>query len=307
MKERESDDCGAALSSIGDVVELLKPDYPSVTASSLRFLERIGLVTPQRTPGGHRLYRPQDVARVRTIKRMQDQRFTLDEIAARLLADDDGALINLEEFLSRALAGDEAGAMHLVTSALSSGLTPPDLFDTILSPALREVGERWAAGTITVAQEHAASEIIRDLVAIAGANRSDPAEARAKVVAAAVAHERHIIGLKMVTTLLRQQGVPVLFLGADVDPAFMVDAVLRSSPDVVLLTATMDDHLPSVEATIAAVNDAGLFNAPTIVVGGLITRRHADRLSSLGAIVVEDQTPGEAAKAVRRVMSFSPA
>jgi hypothetical protein len=75
----------------------------------------------------------------------------------------------------------------------------------------------------------------------------------------------------------------------------------------VLLTATLDDPLPGVEAALAAVNDAGLPNAPTIVVGGEITRRYADHLSSLGAVVVDHQTPGGAVGQVQRLMSMSPA
>ncbi len=57
------------LLSIGQVVTHLQAEYPDVSHSSLRFLEREGLVTPHRTPGGHRLFTKQDVDRVRQIKR----------------------------------------------------------------------------------------------------------------------------------------------------------------------------------------------------------------------------------------------
>ena len=69
--------------SIGRIVELLAADYPDVTQSSLRFLEREGLLSPARTPGGHRLYTQADVQRVRQIKEWQAQRLSLEEIFIR--------------------------------------------------------------------------------------------------------------------------------------------------------------------------------------------------------------------------------
>ena len=69
---------------IGAVVAQLQPDYPDVTHSALHFLERQGLLGPQRTAGGHRLYAPADVQRVRQIKTWQAQRLSLAEIQQRL-------------------------------------------------------------------------------------------------------------------------------------------------------------------------------------------------------------------------------
>src|SRR3712207_9189030 len=71
---------------IGSVVAELRRSYPDVSHSSLRFLEREGLITAVRTPGGHRLYRPADVERIRQVKGGQAQRVSLDEIRQRLPA-----------------------------------------------------------------------------------------------------------------------------------------------------------------------------------------------------------------------------
>ena len=101
---------GRPLLSIGEVVGALAPEYPEVTPSSLRFLEREGLVVPQRTPGGHRLYRPADVGRLRRVKQWQRERLSLAEIRARLAAHD--RLPAPEQlaatFLEHALAGRPA-------------------------------------------------------------------------------------------------------------------------------------------------------------------------------------------------------
>ncbi|MCK4514777.1 MAG: MerR family transcriptional regulator [Spirochaetaceae bacterium] len=61
--------------TIGETLAQLQPEFPDLTVSSLRFLEKEGLLQPQRSPGGHRLYGDEDIARIRLIKRLQSQRY----------------------------------------------------------------------------------------------------------------------------------------------------------------------------------------------------------------------------------------
>ncbi|HEV2122193.1 MAG TPA: MerR family transcriptional regulator, partial [Chloroflexota bacterium] len=80
------DEARTRLLTIGQVVARLTENYPDVTPSSLRFLEREGLVEPERTPGGHRLYSNAHVEQVRRIKEWQRERLSLAEIRDRLRA-----------------------------------------------------------------------------------------------------------------------------------------------------------------------------------------------------------------------------
>lgn len=66
---------GDGLLSIGAVCDILRVDFPSVSISKIRYLEDQRLVTPRRTPGGYRLFSPQDVERLRTILRLQRDEF----------------------------------------------------------------------------------------------------------------------------------------------------------------------------------------------------------------------------------------
>jgi DNA-binding transcriptional MerR regulator len=61
--------------TIGAVCDLLRADFPSISISKIRYLEDQKLVTPQRTPGGYRLYSPLEVERLRTILRLQRDEF----------------------------------------------------------------------------------------------------------------------------------------------------------------------------------------------------------------------------------------
>jgi DNA-binding transcriptional MerR regulator len=79
--------------SIGAVLDLLRPDFPDVTISKIRFLESEGLVTPRRSPSGYRRFTAYDSARLRFILTAQrDQYLPLKVIKAQLDSQPDGAL-----------------------------------------------------------------------------------------------------------------------------------------------------------------------------------------------------------------------
>jgi DNA-binding transcriptional MerR regulator len=79
--------------SIGAVLDLLRPDFPDVTISKIRFLEAEGLVTPQRAASGYRRFTAYDCARLRFILTAQrDQYLPLKVIKAQLDAHADGEL-----------------------------------------------------------------------------------------------------------------------------------------------------------------------------------------------------------------------
>jgi DNA-binding transcriptional MerR regulator len=79
--------------SIGAVLELLRPDFPDVTISKIRFLEAEGLVTPQRAASGYRRFSAYDCARLRFILTAQrDHYLPLKVIRAQLDAQPDGEL-----------------------------------------------------------------------------------------------------------------------------------------------------------------------------------------------------------------------
>ncbi|ORV18412.1 MerR family transcriptional regulator [Mycobacterium celatum] len=84
---------GLAGMSIGAVLEALRPDFPDVTISKIRFLEAEGLVTPQRAASGYRRFTAYDCARLRFILTAQrDHYLPLKVIKAQLDAQPDGEL-----------------------------------------------------------------------------------------------------------------------------------------------------------------------------------------------------------------------
>jgi DNA-binding transcriptional MerR regulator len=61
--------------SIGEVLNILREEFPDVTISKIRFLESQGLIDPERTPSGYRKFYESDVSRLRWILHQQKENF----------------------------------------------------------------------------------------------------------------------------------------------------------------------------------------------------------------------------------------
>ncbi|WP_367137402.1 MerR family transcriptional regulator [Saccharothrix sp. HUAS TT1] len=112
-------------SSIGAVLALLRPDFPDVTISKIRFLESEGLVRPARTPSGYRQFTAADVDRLRYVLAAQRDRYlplkvikeqldAADQAASKALRAVDptpaaGQRVTREDLLAR--AGIEPGVL----------------------------------------------------------------------------------------------------------------------------------------------------------------------------------------------------
>jgi DNA-binding transcriptional MerR regulator len=82
---------GRPYMSIGEVLGGLKPDFPEITISKIRFLETEGLIDPERTPSGYRKFYQKDMDRLRFILSLQrDSYLPLKVIRERLAAYDAG-------------------------------------------------------------------------------------------------------------------------------------------------------------------------------------------------------------------------
>src|SRR5215212_1561129 len=288
-----SDEPGALI-PIGAVVSGMHDAYPDVTHSSLRFLEREGLISSIRTRGGHRLYSRADIDRIRQIKLWQAQRLSLDQIRQRLvdLGRWPSPSVLTESFLSQALDGDLDAAYQSIIAADDVGMPLTRLFGEVLQPALTELGRRWQHGQLLVAQEKEVSELARDLIAdLSLRHARTPTDGR-PLVAACVEGERHELGLRMICGLFRAEGWAVHFLGADVAPRFLLEAVQLHRPKVILLSVKLALNLPAVKDAVDVLStELSSEHVPPIVVGGQLAIEQSEVLRAWGAIPVASTHP----------------
>lgn len=83
----------AKMLTIGQVLDVLIPEFPGLSQSKLRFLEENGLIAPQRTDAGYRIFEEGDVDRIRLILDWQQTRFLPLKVIAALLEDLDAGRV----------------------------------------------------------------------------------------------------------------------------------------------------------------------------------------------------------------------
>ena len=291
---------------IGTVVAELQPLYPEISASSLRFLERERLVEPHRSPGGHRLYSPADVQRIRLIKEWQARRLSLAEIRNRL--DELGQIPSSADLRDRALAlyldGWTREAQILLLAHDPGQLDLATMFGDVLTPILVEVGTRWESGELEVSQEKEISESIREVIVELSIRHRDPESQGPILVAATVRGELHELGLRMICGILGEAGYQVVFLGANAAPEHIGEAVRRHRPAAVLLSTGTTRGLASVQETIDTIAALDLSPAPHLLVGGAGVVGNEDAVRAMGASPVQTFGYTELAAELGRLLAW---
>lgn len=174
------------------------------------------------------------------------------------------------EMLASLLAdGDDELAAWTLRGALAERRRA-EIFDGLLRDAMAIIGERWAEGRWTVAEEHLASQtVVRALDRIrdeAGpAGRVGPL-----AVLAGVAGEHHGIGLACLDQVLREEGWTVANLGPDVPAADLARYLARNHADLVALTASLPERLEALREAVAAARGVRPEDPIPVMVGGAV-------------------------------------
>jgi len=196
-------------------------DMTGVSADVLRSWERrYGLLSPERTAGGFRLYTEADVARVRAMRELLAAGVSASEAARQVLAGappvvaaGETALTVLRDELHTALRRFDETAIESAIDRVLAGFWLDTAIRELFLPALRELGDDWAAGTVSVAQEHFAVTVLRGrLLALA---RGWDAGLGPRALLACPPGELHDVSLIMFGLALRRRGWRITFLGAN--------------------------------------------------------------------------------------------
>ncbi len=127
--------------------------------------KRYGLLDPDRSDGGFRLYSDEDVARVRSMQAHLADGLAAAEAARRALENGGGEAAagdlvgQSKRELAEALASFSEGRANAVLDRLLGALSVDAVLAEVVLPYLHDLGEAWARGEATVAQEHFASNV----------------------------------------------------------------------------------------------------------------------------------------------------
>jgi MerR family transcriptional regulator, light-induced transcriptional regulator len=218
---------------------------------------RYGLLRPARSSGGFRLYSEADERRVDLMRSHLRSGLAAAEAARRAVEGEapvgsspqqDGSpeLEEAARFLRSALDSFAEADSQAALDRLFGAFTIETVLQEVVIPYLSELGERWADGEVTVAQEHFASNILRGR--LLGLARGWDGGGGPRAMLACAPGELHDLGLIAFGLALRRRGWRITFLGPDTPTDTLVDTARQLEPALVVISATARRRLtPLVE------------------------------------------------------------
>jgi len=222
-----------------------------LSIDTLRAWERrYQAVLPLRGDRG-RVYGDQQIQRLILLRTAVDSGHAIGQVASlsdaqlkKLLAgaaaaspDPLGAAAGMKNGLETVVAAIEAFDSATTSSQLGrmAALLPArDFVDEVVIPLMRLVGNRWHDGTMTIAQEHMTSSILRNL--LGSMVRLHTSSARPTRILFATPHgELHEFGILVSAMLSVARGFEPLYLGTNLPTQEIVDTVAQTMPRVVVL------------------------------------------------------------------------
>lgn len=182
------------------------------------------------------------------------------------------------------LEGNAKGADAAVRAALAAGIDADTILKEGLIAAMGEVGRLFEANEYFVPEMLVAARAMQTGLAILKPQLAQAGVPTAgKVVVATVKGDLHDIGKNLVAMMLEGNGFEVVDLGTDASPDKFVQAVAEHQPQLIGMSALLTTTMPSMNATIKALEEAGLRDRVKVMIGGApVTEAYAKQIGADG-------------------------
>jgi len=192
---------------------------------------------------------------------------------------------NIQTIYKGILEGDQHLVAQQVTEALNAGLSPDMILKEGLVAAMGEVGRLFENGEYYVPEMLIAARAMQAGMKLLKPGLADSGiKEVGRVIIGTVSGDLHDIGKNLVGMMLEGSGFEVIDLGTDVKPEAYVNAVREYKPDIVAMSALLTTTMPNMEATIKALEDAGLRQQVKVIIGGApVTDEYAKKIGADGS------------------------
>ncbi|MBA3444967.1 MAG: MerR family transcriptional regulator [Gemmatimonadales bacterium] len=266
---------------------------------------RYGVVSPSRTGGGQRLYSDLDVERLKLLRRLTERGHSIGRLADSSLADlertareenlprlreakeppSDAGAEEFRQAVLGAIRNLDGSELQTVLERAAVTLGVPLFLDRVAGPSLQEIGQGWSEGTVSIAQEHLASAVFRRVLGwilqVYEARDGAP-----RLLGATPPRHVHELGALLAAGAAAAEGWDVTYLGPDLPIAELLGAARHVGASAVALSVVY----PKVDAGLIIDLEqlrSGLDTQTTILLGGAAAIEDRERLTALGAQVVD--------------------
>lgn len=288
--EQKSDDQAAGLFPIRTVSELT-----GVNAITLRAWEtRYGLIDPIRKPSGHRLYTQEHIDLINRVVGLLDRGMRIGQVNAETLASAgagadsepaEGRQNHWQRYINGMIAAiirfDESALERVYGEALSH-YPVKVVTEKLLTPLLKELGDRWMNKKGSVAEEHFFGFYLRNKLGARFHHRSRT-QTGPKLMLACLPGDLHEIGLLLFALEACDHGFQTVLLGANMPLEELPAAVTKTDSEALILSGVIEPQQVVIEEQLPWL--VRQLSVP-VFIGGSIAARSFDTLRKSGAHLI---------------------
>ena len=255
-----------------------------ISPHTLRVWERrYGKPVAVRLPSGHRRYAASDVGWLRLVHELLAYGHRPSKVLAL-----DPTTLEQEVVRERSTRMDDQRVQTWLDTFHAAGIDelrrrvhdlleqtgPLQTVQTVIAGFVEQVGREWAEGRLTIAQEHAITEVLEDLLRterLRLEQADPPCPLAPRMLLATVSGERHGLGLQMAALVLTQSGCAPVLLGVDLPPEEIVSATKSTRVDAIGISVSLASGGPDATHQLQALR-AAVPERVEVLVGGLGAR-----------------------------------
>lgn len=211
-----------------------------VSDATVKRWEDAGLIKSERTGGRHRRFRAEEIARFQREQGGGSKISENGDSTARINARRRTSGFQSDSALFHALvAGDDEEAANILIVAHLRDQSLPEICDDLICPAMRQIGELWYQGKLSITQEHIATRVagnavfkLRNVLPVAAAHGK-------LAMCCAFENDLHELPTQLAQTILENLGWEVLNFGANTPLYSLGEEVARQTPELICISATV--------------------------------------------------------------------
>ncbi|HML50083.1 MAG TPA: MerR family transcriptional regulator [Propionicimonas sp.] len=220
--------------------------------------DRYGVIAPQRTPSGYRIYSDADLDQVKTMASLITAGLAPRAAAAETARRHQ--LGSVEDPFAELIAAAATLDARRLSAELGRRFTSYD-FEVLvrlwLMPAMKRLGEEWREGNLGVASEHlVAAQVMRRLSA--AYDQATPKPAAVQILIGAPPGVDHQLGIFAFAVACRRLGLNTTYLGGQLPTSAWSDAAERARPDAIVTTIPRLRDAPKVALLAAQLRSTGI-------------------------------------------------
>jgi DNA-binding transcriptional MerR regulator len=266
---------------------------------------RYNLITPRRTPKGHRLYTKDDVELIKQVLDLLDQGISISQVKP-LLEQSPGQQQGTsfaetadvwKDYQLKMLRAVEKFDEHVLDNTYNDALSlyPIDVVNQrLVSPLLRIIGERWKEREAGIAEEHFFSVYLRNKLG-SRIHHLNQRSSGPLLILACLPGEYHEIGLLLFALATVNFGYRVLVLGSNTPLEQLPEVLHQQSCAGIVLSGSAR---PTRSLFDGELSELVKNSAVPVFIGGKTAAKHQQKIEAAGAICL-----GESISAGLRLMS----